>query len=245
MPVSLNEQRFIERLLTQKILEYAEIQFEGYAGDKERFIVPGTSPFAVAARINSKAFLSHYTAVFLLGLTTQVPKVIYISVEQSKKNTQKRRLTQLEIDEAFSRPQRQAGSRAIYKDYMLIVLAPKFSNRIGVTTAGGLPVTGLERTLIDCTVRPAYAGGVTAVLDLYRRALPDLSLNKLLATIETMDFIYPYHQAIGYYLEKAGYSSQQLAEVRQIPQELDFYLTYDMRKTAYAKNWRLYYPLGM
>lgn len=245
LPVTMNDQRFIERLLTQNILEYAEIQFEGYASDKERFIVPGTTPFAVAATYNAKAFLSHYTAVFLAGLTTQVPKVIYISVEQSKKNTPRRILSQSDIDEAFARPQRQAGSRAIYKDYQLVLLAPKFSNRAGVTQVDGLPVSGLERTLIDCTVRPAYSGGVQAVLDLYRRALPSLSLNKLVAILEKMDFAYPYHQAIGFYLEKAGADPDRLEELRRFPRELDFYLTYDMRKTAYATSWRLYYPEGM
>jgi hypothetical protein len=34
----------------------------------------------------------------------------------------------------------------------------------------GIPVTNLERTLIDITVRPDYAGGVQNVLDAFRIA---------------------------------------------------------------------------
>ncbi len=245
LPLSSTAERFTEQLVKREVLKAEKIEFESYAGTKERFAVEGTSVFQVAASLMPKAYLSHYTAVYLNGLTTQVPKIIYISFEQSKKRNVDRTLEQAAIAAAFSRPQRSAGSRAHYQGYTLVMLTSMHAGRAGVTTIDNIQVTGPERTLIDSTVRPAYAGGVQAVLDAYQKALPALSMNKLIAMLETMDFIYPYHQAIGFYLQRAGYNGKQLEKLRQMPMEFDFYLTYDMQDPAYTKEWRLYYPKGM
>jgi predicted transcriptional regulator of viral defense system len=246
LPISMTVEKFVERLTKSGILIKEEILFEGYAGRKERYIVEGTTQFQVALGIRPRSFLSHYTAVYLNGLTSQIPKVIYVSAEQSSKEHKERdELQQTDIDDAFAGPQRKSGARAPYKDYTIVLLVPKDTGRIGVTTIDGLAVSGMERTLIDIAVRPAYAGGVQAVLDAYRKALPMISVNKLLATLETMDFVYPYHQAIGFYLDRAGFDGKKMAELRKLPRALDFYLTYEMKDPAYSPEWRLYYPQGM
>jgi hypothetical protein len=70
------------------------------------------------------------------------------------------------------------------------------------------------------------------------------SVNKLVATLRKLNFAYPYHQAIGYYLERAGYKSSQIDLVRRLPVEHEFYLTHDMGETRYVKEWRLFVPHG-
>lgn len=246
LPVSMGIEKFIERLISSNILIKEELQFGSYGGHKERYVAANITPFQLAIGLRPRSFLSHYTAVYLHGFTNQVPKVIYVSAEQTPKDTTHRdELTQQDIDEAFARPQRKTGARANYKEYTIVMLAPKATGRSGVTLLDGLSVTGPERTLIDIAVRPAYAGGVQEVLEAYRRALPVISINKLLALLETMDFIYPYHQAIGFYLERAGYEGKKMAELRALPRTLDFYLTYELSDPAYSPEWRLYYPKGM
>ena len=74
-------------------------------------------------------------------------------------------------------------------------------------------MTNVERTLIDATVKPMYAGGVFEVAKAFALANDRLSVNKLMPMLRKLDFSYPYHQAIGYYLERAGYKSSQLAHV--------------------------------
>lgn len=114
-----------------------------------------------------------------------------------------------------------------------------------IDTGTKIRVTDVERTLIDVTVRPIYAGGVGRVLEAYRRARHKASIPKLLDTLHKLDHVYPYHQAIGFYLERAGYSGGHLTEFKKPKMEFDFYLGHGMRDPAYSDQWRVSYPPGM
>jgi len=65
------------------------------------------------------------------------------------------------------------------------------------------------------------------------------------ALLDTLSFIYPYQQAIGFYLEKAGFKGKQLEVLRAKISEFDFYLDYQMINPVYSKEWKLYYPKEM
>ncbi|MFC4275817.1 hypothetical protein [Achromobacter aloeverae] len=78
-------------------------------------------------------------------------------------------------------------------------------------------MTNLERTLIDITVHPAYAGGVFEVLNAFQLAKEQVSVDALAAMMKVIGHTYPYHQAIGFYVERAGYRSSLLDLIRQVP----------------------------
>ena len=80
-------------------------------------------------------------------------------------------------------PQRQ--SRLIYTVFnsRITVLSGKHTARLEVdqtkSSSGEIvPVTSLERTLIDVAVRPAYAGGVSSVLRAFELARKRISTQK-------------------------------------------------------------------
>ncbi|HTN38446.1 MAG TPA: hypothetical protein VL053_15300 [Arachidicoccus sp.] len=245
LPFSMNTERFIERLLKSEILSKNEIVFIADLSKKERYLTPDASVFQVAVSLVNKSYLSHFTAVYLHGLTNQIPKTIYISFEQSKKINVDRELTQKAIDSAFSKPQRKSGKTTIYEGYTFLLHNGMYSNRTGVFPLNDLPITNIERTLIDIAVRPGYAGGVDLVLDIYKKAANKISMNKLIAILDKLNFIYPYHQAIGFYLEKAGLGDEKLEVLRQRKIAFDFYLTYEIIEKEYSETWKLYYPKGM
>ena len=107
-----------------------------------------------------------------------------------------------------------------------------------------MDATRLERTLIDITVRPDYAGGIYQVLEAYRTAKDRISVNTLMATLKKLDYVYPYHQAIGFYMDKARYDENRTKRLLSLGTSLDFYLTYGIKDRNYDSKWHLFFPKG-
>lgn len=200
---------------------------------------------------------SHYTAVRVHGLTEQLPKTVYLTQERPNSRSTSppdEPYSQQAIDRAFQRPPRISANEIVKDGTRFMLLFGADHGAIGVTTQrinwGGerdleLKVTSLERTLIDISVRPFYAGGVAEVAKAFENAKErGVSINKLSAMLQQMAFGYPYYQAIGYYLERSGYRPAQVKLLRRFPKVRDFYLTHHMSATDYVKEWRLFVPKG-
>jgi predicted transcriptional regulator of viral defense system len=212
-----------------------------------RFGWGNTSPYSVGASLRSGAYLSHASAVFLHGLTDELPKTIYVNKEQSAKAFRSPVLTQDAIDRAFKNRQRRSTYIFDWDAYRFVLLSGKNTNRLEVSeikTDDGsvVSVTKLERTLIDIVVRPLYAGGVFEVAKAYVAAKGRLSASTLIATLRKLEYVYPYHQAIGYYLERAGLEQKTLERFRALGLRHDFYLANDIASPQYVPQWRLWVP---
>jgi len=249
LPVSLTFTDFINFLLKETRLREIILTSEHYT-DEKRYVWGKPSIHSIALSLKSKAYLSHGSGVFLNGLTDLIFKTVYVNYEQSPK-PQGGGLTQESINRAFANRQRQSNLTYRYEDFQIVVVNGKFTDRLEVTQLPGpdgelLATTKLERTLIDIAVRPNYSGGVVHVLDAFERAAPHVSVNTLLATLKKLNYVYPYHQVIGFYMERAGYPEKQWQKLKKLGLKFDFYLTYQLpADRKYDSTWCLFYPASL
>jgi len=242
--------KFLDFLLdkTDLRLEYLEPVNHPNTPGISRYVWKEASAYEIALSMKRGAYLCHGTAMFLHGLTEQIPSKIYVNSEQSPKPGSGR-LTQEGINRAFGGKQRESQFVFKFGDSEALLLWGKNTGQLEVGdmeySGTKLRVTGLERTLIDIAVRPSYAGGVFQVLEAYRGAKDRISVGTLVATLKKLDYVYPYHQAIGFYMQKAGYAKGQYGRLKSIGLDYDFYLAYGLKDKKYDSDWRLFFPKSL
>ena len=192
---SITSKAFIDYL--QRELKLRKIILQGPTHSQKflRFLWRNPSAIEVAAAMRANAYLCHSSAVFVHGLTDQLPRVLYVNYEQSVKPRPSGGLTQESLDRAFRGKQRESTFAFEYDGYKIILLSGKNTKNLEVQSpqlpdGGKIRVTSIERTLIDITVRPTYAGGVYQVLEAYRAAKERLSVeNEVEVIIELLQWL--------------------------------------------------------
>lgn len=238
--------QFIDFILKENIL--IEHELSAPNGKHQLLYSNGeVDDFTLFGALNTHGYFTHYTSMFLHQLTLQIPKTYYLNVEHST-DIPAQGLTQKAIDNAFSHAQRKANNSFSYNTKKVYILNGKKTDGLGViqkvNETESYKYTDLERTLIDIAIRPVYSGGVFEVLGAYQAAKKQIDPVKLESYLTQLNFIYPYHQVIGFYVEKAGYDAKTL-KLFEKDQKFRFYLTYNIRSKEFSSRWNLYFPKGM
>ena len=207
------------------------------------------APVLVALSAKPKAFCSHGSAMWIHKLGGD-ERHIFVNSEQSEKPPNRGVLTQEGIDRAFRNEQRRSKLVYSYEGTTIMVLNGKNSGRLevesGKTPSGEeVPVTSLERTLVDITVRPAYAGGVANILASFYRARPRASAKKILHILKALDYMYPFHQAIGFYMKRSGYPKADQDLVREVGTQFNFYLGHGIEDSMFDEEFKVFFPKSL
>jgi predicted transcriptional regulator of viral defense system len=237
---------FIDFLEGENLLSHLECEAYPLRTAK-RYLCGSPSLEQVAMSLEPQGYLSHGTALFWHGLLNEAAKRVILNHEQSPKPTKKGTMVQAAIDRAFAKGQR--SSQLIYRCEAgeIQVINGKSTGNYGVVSirdpkGNELRVTELERTLVDCAVRPGYAQGILQVLNAYRLALPKLDMALLIKALRKVNHAYPYHQSIGFLLEKAGASPDLLSPLKQMGLNHDFYVDHEIKDPCFNTSWRVHYP---
>lgn len=240
---------FLEFLRDEKLLQWLECP--NYPGRAETCYYAGTPTLErIAMNLRPGGYLSHGTALAAHGLATFKTTRVILNKEQSDKGSPlSREIIQSALDRAFAKPQRE--SQLVFQCDLgeIQVINGKATDNFGVipfrdVQGYELRVTDLCRTLVDCVVRPSYAGGLRQVLAAYRRALPRISIPQLIEVLEKLDYSYPYHQSLGFLLERAGCKKDKLQLLREKGTHVRFYVDHAIppQERGFDKSWQVYYP---
>jgi predicted transcriptional regulator of viral defense system len=248
IPRNTTRTKFVEFLLERTKLHKVVLSSGTYP-HIERYSWGEVTLYLLGLSLKRNSYLSHGTAIFLHGLTEQIPKMVYVNHEQTVKPKPIGHLTQEGLNRAFTNKQRRSNYIFRNDDWQFVLINGKQTAQLGVVSMPSslgetLRLTSLERTLIDIVVRPEYSGGPYQILQAYKSAKSRMSINVLMATLKKLDYMYPFHQAIGFFMERAGYEAERLDRLRKMPMEYDFYLAHAMREKNYDPSWRLYFPKG-
>lgn len=214
--------------------------------NETRYVWGEINLYEVLLTLHSNSYFSHHTAMYLNGLTDATPPVIYLNQEQSPK-PETGYMSQKGIDFAFRSKPRLTNNIIDNDKFKICMINGKHTNQLGVTSKLlnskiKVKITNVERTLIDIVVRPFYSGGDVAIKLAFAKAKDTFSVESLRDLYLKLKYQYPYHQAIGYYLENAYYSHQSIKLFENLPMEFDFYLENQMKKPIYVEKWKLFVP---
>lgn len=240
----LSVQQVLKFLLKDGLLRKAKFSSERYP-PIVRYVRGDPSPHELAVALRRDSFLCHKTALNLHGLGP-LATTIYVNKEQGAKAATTG-ITQQGINRAFKSRQRHSNYVFQYGGSQYVLISGKNTGRAGVvrvTASDGATIdaTDLERTLIDIAVRPAYAGGMNRVLSAYKEAQSKVDIDHLIEMLHKLNYAYPYHQAIGFLLERSGLAVKECERFKRLGLQFDFYLDYDIKDPVYDRNWRLYFP---
>lgn len=255
-PKSISETKIIKILIQQTKLNEITLEFPNRKVNKKvrRYSFGNFSIYELAQSLYQNSYLSHYSALYLHQLTTQIPKTIYVNLGQKRLVDDRNKINQELLNQYAKRKRKLSTDQTTYGDFTITIIRTLSLENDGIITIKDfngvdIRVTDLERTLIDIAVRTEYAGGVYEVLNAYRTAVSKglLSTNRLIQYLKQYNFAYPYHQCIGFYLSQtSNYSADLLNLIRKFRKiEFDFYLVPGLPEYDYNSEWRLFIPKRM
>jgi hypothetical protein len=248
LPISITYSRFCDFLIKEMRFRVEECPFK--LRTYTRYTMGEVPLHDFLLYLVPDSYFSHFTALELNEMTTQKPDRIYLNYPQERKTAGEASLDQTRIDTAFRGPVRVSKNSAVFRGKQILLLNSMGHKDLGIIEMAGpektkIRITDVERTLIDIVARPVYSGGLSNVLAAYRKAREKASISRLVKMLKELNFSYPYHQSIGFCLERSGYKGSEITLLRQFPIKLDFYLDYQMAGTYYSKDWQLYFPKSL
>ena len=240
LALSVIPNSFIDYIIDK--MNFNKIVFDFPNRRETRYVRGKINFYRILSFINSRSYFSHLTALYFNNLLPKEPKEVYWNIEQPKKVIRSKILGQNSIDNSFNNKYRMTNNICEYNGYIIHGLNGMNSNNLGVVEKGEIRFTDIERTIIDTVVRPQYSGGIKNTLNMFQKVKSKIDVERVIKYLNKIKFVYPYHQSIGFYLERTKYPKETINLFSKMRTKYNFYLTNQNNNPKYSKKWRLYYP---
>lgn len=206
--------------------------------------------------------LSYQTSCYLNNLIDNPGKYVYVTKLSSKTKNQKlsnsnyhdKKLNQQNINNSFKKSMRKSNNVKTLSlkstSYNVLFIGSRNNTNTSDYTINlkdsnfNIYYTNLEKTLFDVTVRPSYLDNPLDLIKIYKNAKGKIDIDILKKLLADSNFLYPYHQSIGFLLELTGHKEAHYKYFNELPIYNDFFIFYnsDIEKMEYNKKWNIYYP---
>lgn len=190
--------------------------------------------------LRKNSFFSMSTALNLQGYSDYRNDFVFVSSELTQKIAVKNQLTQEAIDEAFKKPYRRTHAIGKYQDKNIVFLTPKYTNNYQVISSS-LSVSSVHRALVEMVVNVQYFRNSLEIIKVFISLKNKINVNEVFEVLEHFDLIYPYYQCLGYYLERIGFSQEELFRFKDNVSEFKFYTDKGLKEYKFDSYWSMYY----
>jgi len=249
--ILLKEKRLVAQSLPfytffNRLVEYGLLQESLFIGDKSitrYYFDKEADIFQKALAFQKGSFLSMSSALNFQGLSSCCNEFIYISREQPPKQYGNKIsvLSQAAIDSAFRKPYRRTKSFGKVEGKYIVLLSPKYSKHFSVISYNGVSVSSVNRALVEMVVNVQYFKSSGQIIQTFKPLMDQMDPDEVCSVLEHFDYIYPYYQSLGFYLEKIGFSRKELTCFASKISSFDFYTEKNLNEYRYDTFWRMYY----
>ena len=192
--------------------------------------------------LERNGFFSMFTSLNIQGFTNFRENFIFISKERMQRvNFSSKNITQEAIDKAFSnKPRKTKAYNTIY-NYNIVMLESNNTQGVGIINYNGYKVSSINRAFVEIISNIQYSKTPYDVIGEFRQLKDKLDINEIFKIIEKFDFIYPYYQLAGYYLEKIGFLKEELSRFFNNKTNLIFYTMKNKTNYDLDEYWGIKY----
>lgn len=237
---SLSFNSFLLRLIDEG-LSQKSITIRGHTKTRYTF----SSDFNIYDFCNSlekNSFYSMSTALNIQGFSNFRQEYIFVSKERITRIEQVDiSLTQQNIDDAFNKKPRRTNAYDKINKHIIVMLEANHTEAFEIIQHGSYRVSSINRAFVEMITNVHYFQSSQKIIETFKKIKNVLDIDKIYIIIEKFDFIYPYFQLAGFYLEQIGFTKVELKKFYMKSSTLKFYTEKNKNQYEFNEYWKIYF----
>lgn len=192
--------------------------------------------------LQNNSFFAMTTSLNIQNLTKYRNKYIYVSKERASRNEfYEKKLEQKDIDNAFGKNPKRTNAYDKLGEYIIILLETNNTSSYEIIEYEGYNLSSINRAFVEIMSNVHYFQSTDHIIELFKEIKDELDLDKIYHVIEKFNFIYPYYQLAGFYLESIGFEKKELHKFYENKTDLKFYTEKNIETYALDSYWNIYF----